>query len=377
MSILSQHRKVPETSGMWGFLLPRPGDKAVSHEPDSMGELKEINPAYLRLEPLERLGDRGAGLVIGTGIAVTMLVTLVPGYLDMLLDPNIRTFAVIEWIGLWAILAFVTLVPLTIAYLCARNPLPPPMIVSRRHRTIYAWENKQKKWIGLKYDTLVPATYRLRMFTMGGSHTVYRLFLCQLKPGSRDIEWALGLGMAGMGPEYAGALWEFIRRYMDGPPQALPPSRLLPPTDHPKSWMALTDRTALQSCIDEQYRVRPGFWGSYAAWFGGSIGYWTERAGSWIRRTAPRHPYAPEVQAAMQWEGENPYPILPPSEIDLLALEGKLPHMRRRWFICGVFSTLIFGFLFSSLPLRAYFGKEKAPQCIGVVGCEPIYKQDK
>lgn len=40
---------------------------------------------------------------------------------------------------------------------------------------------------------------------------------------------------------------------------------------------------------------------------------------------------AARLADTLAWEGENPYRIIPPSQVEQLAIEGRLPHMMKRW----------------------------------------------
>lgn len=52
-----------------------------------------------------------------------------------------------------------------------------------------------------------------------------------------------------------------------------------------------------------------------------------------------------ELAAALKWEGENPYRILPPTPEETLAMQGKLPHMKKRWLRVSVWGILLWSFL--------------------------------
>jgi hypothetical protein len=45
---------------------------------------------------------------------------------------------------------------------------------------------------------------------------------------------------------------------------------------------------------------------------------------------------------------------IPSSPVELQAQAGTLPHMRRRWFICGVLSTALWGTAFGLLAASAW-----------------------
>ncbi|MBA2722969.1 MAG: hypothetical protein H0U56_08745 [Methylibium sp.] len=58
-------------------------------------------------------------------------------------------------------------------------------------------------------------------------------------------------------------------------------------------------------------------------------------------RTAPRTALPPELAQSLAWN--NPYRFIEPSVDEKLALQGKLPRVRRRWLVAGLFGTLLHG----------------------------------
>lgn len=317
--------------------LPRPAENRVTHSASADKELHEINPAYLRLDAHERVGLRG--MIFSVSVLSVLVSATVfwsnPDSWDLLFG-NLREVSRIEMVGLWSVALGVPGIPFLMAYFSARAKLDPPYIISRRTRRIYAWLRSEKKWIEMEYDRIVAIVFRQRIVNAGGSMTVYRLQLQQrLRPDSPQFDYALSLGNPFTSPEGCGQLWEFIRRYMDGPPEALPPVQLLPPLG--TAWMA--DADLGMPCVDDNHRVKYGIFGYLVVLVVGSLEYWMARSTAWIARTAPRPPFSARMKAAMQWTGPNPYRIKQPSEDGLLALQGKLLRMRLRWHVCGLIST--------------------------------------
>lgn len=339
------YRELPNESGLWGGLLPRPGEKAVAHEPNAQDVIERIDADQLVFANRERAGNRGFLFSLFVPMA---LIVLSLAFWASSLSPHpaapkwIIPFLVILSLGMGGTFAL-------IALRGARAYLPPHIHISRRHRKIYAWLAQKKQWIALDYDKLAPAAFVHRVVTTSGSATVYVLALCQLKPGTREIEFSVAPAPAQGTPQSCGELWEFIRRYMDGDASALPPVRLVPTLSHPKAWMARTDRTVFAGQIDEQHRIKRDVFSMAVVWFWGSLGYWWERAAGWIERTAPRRPLPPELQEQIPVRAATGYRIVPFTPLEEQAQAGTLPHMRRRWFICGVIGTAVWGWLFGLL----------------------------
>lgn len=334
------YRELPEKSGLWGVLLPKPGERSVAHEPNAQNIFERIDGKTMVFATPDHVGNRGFLFALCTPTAALCIP---------------MPFITLAWVGehpWWVILPFTIVgllffIPLAItSYKSARKPLLPPVIVHHDEQKIYFWLHREGEWLGVDYSNLTAATFVRRTASSSGAITTYVLTLCQLKPGTRQIEYAIVPAPAQATPQACGELWEFIRRYMDGDADALPPVRLVPPIDHPKAWMARTDRTVFAGQIDEQHRIKRDWFSMAVVWFWGSVGYWWERAAGWIERTAPRHPLPPELQGLCAAVTDNPLRVIPPSPVEQQARAGTLPHMRRRWFICGVIGTAIWGTLF-------------------------------
>ncbi len=344
---------LPEENGFWGILLPRPGDKTEQSEPDAQDVVQEITADQLVFENAQNVSNRGAFLVL-----FAPMTLIVAGFMVWIQFPEPHPEAPqhIQLI-IGAMLGALAAAFGFTAYRSARKPLPPPVYINRSLRKILAWQEKPKSWLALDYDTLVPATYARKIISTSGSATLYALTLHQLKPGSREIEHAVTPAPLRGTPDECRAIWEFIRGYMDGKPDDLPPIRLVPSIQHPKSWMARTDRTVFGGLIDDNHRIKfkDIVFAYFIVYFWGSVGYWWDRAACWIERTAPRAPLPDGLRSPVAAEqGSSPYRVIPPTPTQLQAQQGTLPHMRRRWLICGALSTALWGFMFGSLVVRLW-----------------------
>lgn len=344
------YRELPQESGLWGVLLPRPGEKLVAHEPDAQDVIEHLDADRLVFACSESVGNRGSLFAFLAPMAAVLLCYAIWAA-TLSRHPEAP-----QWINAAALALFLgaSVICAAVAALSARSLLPSPIVISRRLRRIYAWLDNKRGWVSLDYDRLVPATFVHRMVTTSGSATTYVLTLCQLKEGSRQIEYAVVPAPAQSLPQTCGQMWEFIRRYMDGDAQALPPVRLVPPASHPGSWMARADREVLQNQVDDEHRVVRRITSMYLVWWYGIVFYWAERARNWIERTAPRRPLPDELRESEAQSSPNGYRIVPYTPVEQQAQAGTLPHMRRRWFICGVLSTALWGALFGMLAAAAW-----------------------
>ena len=344
---------LPEENGYWGILLPRPTDQTEKSAPDAQDVVQEITADHLVFDVGHSVSDRGFLLTLFAPMAL-----IVAGFMVWIQFPEPHPEAPqhIQLI-IGAMLGALAAAFGFTAYRSARKPLPPNVYISRPLRKDLAWQEKSKTWLALDYDTLWPATYARKMFTTSGSSTLYALTLHQLKPGTRKIEHTVTPAPLRGTPDQCRAIWEFIRCYMDGKPEDLPPIRLVPSIQNPQSWMARADRTVFGGLIDDDHRIKfkDIVFAYFVVYFWGTVNYWGERAACWIERTAPRTPlpdWLPPSTSAEQTA--SLYRDIQPTPTQLQAQEGTLPHMRRRWLICGVLSTALWGFMFGSLVVRLW-----------------------
>lgn len=346
-------KELPEQGGGWGLLLSR-GPEPAKLSPSAHGAVQAVNPAYMEFVPHASVSNRGLGVFYGTWFFVTLSLFLVPSFWgsiptesydsqDLLVDfvGGLVIFGLIAAFGIWA-------------YRSARRPLIPPVILSHRLRKFYCWVDRKRGWMVLDYDDLHPAVFRSAIVTTAGSATFFNLGLAKLVPGTRRIADQVNPAPPLFPAERPEEVWEFIRTYMDGAPEDLPPVDPMPPLQDARADHARMDRLLLQDMVDEHHRLKPGVFNKVYTWFWGGVSYWTERCALWVQRTAPRPEYPPELREAMQWKGENPYRTRPPTEEERAAWEGRLPHLRRRWLAAAAFSTLIYGSMFLILTVGAW-----------------------
>lgn len=353
-NLLLGMKELPEQGGGWGLLLAR-GDKPAELSPNAHGAVQALNPAYIEFVPHASVSNRGMGVFYGLWFAVTFMLVFFPWLPSWLSDvgqhENIGSIDIAVWLILTGAMC---LLPLVWAYRSARMPLAPPVILSRTLRKFYSWVDRKRGWMVLDYDELHPAVFRSAIVTTAGSATFFNLGLAKLVPGTRRIADQVNPAPPLFPVERPEEVWEFIRTYMDGAPDALPPVDPMPPLQDARADHARMDRLLLQDMVDEHHRLKPGIFNKVYTWFWGGVSYWTERCALWVQRTAPRPAYPPELLDAMQWQGDNPYGTRPPTGEEKAAWEGRLPHLKRRWLAAAAFSTLIYGSMFLILTLGTW-----------------------
>lgn len=347
-------KELPEQGGGWGLLLPRGTDPA-EQTPWAHGALQAINPAYIEFVPHASVSNRGMGVFYGAWFFLTFVLMFGPLLLESReVSPENMAFDLIFWTLFWTVVGGLTLGFGIWAFRSARAPLAPPVILSRTLRKFYCWVDRKRGWMALDYDELHPAVFRSAIVTTAGSATFFNLGLAKLVPGTRRIADQVNPAPPLFPAERPEEVWEFIRTYMDGAPEDLPPIDPMPPLQDARADHARMDRLLLQDMVDEHHRLKPGIFNKVYTWFWGGVSYWTERSALWVQRTAPRPEYPPELREAMQWKGENPYRTRPATEEERAAWEGRLPHLRRRWLAAAAFSTLIYGSMFLILTVGTW-----------------------
>ena len=347
-------KELPEQGGGWGLLLPR-GTQPAELSPKAHGAVQEINPAYIEFVPHASLSDRGMGMFYGLWFFFVLALMCGPFLFESRsASPENAAIGFVFWVVFWGLVGGLTLGFGIWAYRSARKPLAPPVILSRTLRRFYCWVDRKRGWMVLDYDELHPAVFRSTIVTAAGSATFFILGLAKLVPGTRRIADQVNPAPLLFPAERPEEVWEFIRTYMDGAPEALPAVDPLPPLHDPRADHARMDRLLLQDMVDAEHRLKPGLLNKVYSWFWGGVSYWTERCALWVQRTAPRPAYPSELREAMAWQGDNPYRTRPPTDEETLAWQGRLPHLRRRWLAAAALSTLIYGGMFALMTVGAW-----------------------
>jgi len=346
-------KELPEKGGYWGLLLNKKGVPA-DLEPASASAFQSVNDRYIMFTPSLQASNRGFGFVFGSVIGFAILSMLCSALiLDGLYDDS---GFVIERLFALLIIAFLGSGFFGWAYISLRSKVSPPVVLSKKFRRFYYWMNRKDGWISLPYDDVQPVNMVARMYSTAGGSTAYVLAMVDLVPGSRRIRWYLPLALPHRSIETPERIWAFIRCYMDGAPENLPPVEAQPEIDDPRADLARMDRFLFGSLVDENHRVVPGVFSKLYVGFVGGTMYWFERAGLWISRTAPRPQWPDEIAEEMALPVDSSaYKVCAPTPAQRLANENALPHMRRRWMVLGVISTIFVLTMFAVLGVPPWF----------------------
>ncbi|WP_427306813.1 hypothetical protein [Cupriavidus sp. H39] len=343
---------LPHESGAWGFLLPR-GKEQATHEPDAHEQVQDINPAYLTFVDSEMNVDQGMWLTIGIFISSYMLlgaVTFLPPLLAR--GTPFGVLAVVIGVFLSAIVG-----PAVLVYKVVTNPIKPPVVISRKARRVYVWRGKKIGWRTLNLDSSYPFIFRSKLVSTAGVTTIYTLQLAQIDANRAIVESAV-LGPFSRIPDECGRQWEFIRRYMDAAPDEVPPVLAQPPINDMRATLARMDRIGSSGLVNRDFRLKKSLFALCYFCFHGIVSYWWLRAAAWLQCRGKYPEYSAEMGSAMTFDEPNAYRREPLSAIEQAAFEGRLTHLRIRWAIVGILSTLLWGglWLIMASPMATIWG---------------------
>ncbi|MGM1044499.1 hypothetical protein [Stenotrophomonas sepilia] len=333
---------LPEKVNHTYFVLPKFGERPQEGAtPNDWDMVADINPAYLVFSQSRRAAHTSLGVLMSVWGGGMLFFVALPFVLKMLgdIDRLGAWLAVVGVLQLVVGLSFALGVPLRML----RKPRSP-ILLSRRLRRFYHWQNKKKGWVALSYDDVVPYAMRVTSVSQAGTATSYFLHVGLLKPGTRKVIQSIRLSDPSRGSILPLAeLWEFLRAYMDGPASQVPAIGYRIPEGQQRGIHARMDRDMLADLLDDQHRLQPGLFSKIYFAMQTMTLYWSGRLLPWLERKRPQPPLPPELAEAMQWEGKNPYRIIPPMDIEQKAIDGQLPYMNRRWFVGMLLSTLFWG----------------------------------
>ena len=297
----------------WGIPLPLPHDRAITHEPRAE-LIHEVNPAYLSYWNPDAVGRA----FYFWASAIAGLVPTSVGAFGFL-SHVIRNGSVVKGepidavdIGLIIFFGALPIFAAVLTYLSVRLPLRPPTYLSRTLRRVYGWhgnKNVDAGWMSIDWDKAIPVTRRVQLLHSSGSSTLYVLQLLEVDPGTKAILKTVPVFNPQRDPELCGEMWEYIRRYMNGAPESLPPAR----TDWGMGgFFGLVIRLhemAFETWMRPDGTLRLGpFSFFFAPVFVAAIYVYVALA-VWLEHVIPKQKTPAELEQANRWIGRNPYPI--------------------------------------------------------------------
>lgn len=346
---------LPNTSGGWGQLLgARVGRGAFSVA--SLNAIQSINDSFMTFSSSTEASNRGftfiLGLVIGCAGVSMVLSRVVLGGILLREDFWPYLAGVYGFILLFAGAFFAWSVS------SARRLAAPSVVLSRRLRKFFCWVDRKNGWVSIDYDAAQPISMVSRSYSLAGAATGYVLAVVDIEASDRRIRSYVPLAQPHRDDRAPGMIWEFVRHYMDGDPETLPPAEPLPPADDARADYVLLDRRLFGGLVDAHHRVKPGAFSMTYVYVVGALMYWFERAGLWIWRIAPRPEWPPEIRAEMSTPAPaSSFRMRPLTEAERLAYAGKLGYLNRRWFVLGAICTVIVFMMFAVLGIPPWFSE--------------------
>ena len=207
----------------------------------------DINPAYLAFSQTRRSEYASSGLLMSVwgGGAFTLM------YLPLF----IRSVMSVERIGILSVIVDAVLLAAGFAFAFGvplrmlRRPRSP-ILLSRRLRRFYHWQNKKKGWVALSYDDVVPYVMRVTSVSQAGTATSYFLHVGLLKPGTRKVIQSIRLSDPSRGSILPLAeLWEFYGPIWTAPPPRYQPLDTVSPRDSSVASMLVWTATCWPTCL--------------------------------------------------------------------------------------------------------------------------------
>lgn len=339
----------------WGFPLPLPVDRAVTHKPRAE-LIHEVNPAYLSYWNPDGVGrafyfwtSAFLGLLTSSVLAFSFLSNVFHTG-SVIADEPIDALG----IGIIIFAASLPILSAVFTYLSVRLPLRPPTYLSRTLRRAYAWhgnKNIDGGWMYIDWDKIVPVTRRVQLFHPSGSSTLYSLQLLEVDPGTKAILKTVTVFNPQRDPELCGEMWEYIRRYMNGTAASLPAARTDWRTGGFFGLVIRLHEMAFELWMRPDGTLRLGPISFFFAPISAVGTYIFIAISVWLEHIVPKQRIPAELEQANRWVGKNPYPIYESSPEEQARLKVRAMKILRIDLVLMVMSILFY----SSITLLLLF----------------------
>jgi transposase len=297
----------------WGISVPLPHERAITHEPRPE-LIQEVNPAYLSYWNPDGVGRAfyfWASALIGLVTSSVMAFSFLSSVLGRGYVTKGEPIGAVD-IGLIIFAASLPILSAVLTYLSVRLPLRPPTYLSRTLRRVYAWHGNKKidsGWMYIDWDNVIPVTRRTQIFHSSGSSTLYVLQLLEVDPGTKAILKTVVVFNPQRDPELCGEMWEYIRRYMNGGPENLPPARIDWRIGGFFGLVIRLHEMAFELWMRPDGTLRLGPISFFFAPLMVAGTYFYIGIGVWLEHIIPKQSVPAELEQANCWVGKNPYPI--------------------------------------------------------------------
>jgi hypothetical protein len=245
-----------------------------------------------------------------------------------------------------------------------RLRLPPPTFFHRHLQQVMQYQKlpgRKGEWLIWDWTSITPAVREAQVYSSAGRSTMYVLVLMQLEKGSNKILRSFGAYSEAARMQPCVAAWEYMRRYMNEPPERVPAAYIPPFEFDPKTWAVRCQLESMQIGINPDGSFRSTFASLFMPLVGVLV-YPAMWATLWIEKTAPKVPLPPEIEAQNRWDDKepNPYKIEyaysgPNAEHPVATVYERVKT--RHW----VMTALGFGFYAALLSMMLFYGWASTP----------------
>ena len=207
-----------------------------------------------------------------------------------------------------------------------RLPLRPPTYLSRTLPRVYGWHGNKKidgGWLYIDWDKVVPVTRRVQLFHSSGSSTLYVLQLLEVDPGTKAILKTIAVFNPQRASELCGEMWEFIRQYMNGAAENLPPARIDWRLGGVSGLVIRLHEMAFEQWMRPDGTVRFGPISVFFAPLMVAASYLFVGISVWLEHIIAKQRLPAELEEAKRWVGKNPYPMYESSPEDRARLKAR------------------------------------------------------
>ncbi len=343
----------------WGMPLPPPHDRAITHEPRAE-LIHEVNPAYLSYWNPDGFGR---AFYFGAAALLGLLTSSVAAF--CFLSHVLYTGSVTEGrpidgidIGIIILVGSLPIFSLIFTYLSVRLPLRPPTYISRTLRRVYSWHGNKKidgGWMYIDWDKVVPVNRRVQVFHPSGSSTLYVLQLLEVDPETKAILKTVAVFNPQRAPEVCGEMWEYLRRYMDGAPENLPPARTDWRTGGFFGLVIRLHEMAFEMWMrpDGTLQLGPISFIFAPCFVAGT--YLFIAIGVWLEHIIPKQKIPVELAQANRWVGKNPYPIYENSPEEQAGLKRRVMRFLPFDAVLMMISIIFHSSIIALLIAEAWF----------------------
>ncbi|MFT3721583.1 MAG: hypothetical protein QM782_23040 [Pseudorhodoferax sp.] len=166
---------------------------------------------------------------------------------------------------------------------------------------------RKAEWLVWDWASITPAIRQVHVYSSAGRSTMYVLVLMQLEKGTNRILRSFGAYTSVATMQPAVAAWEYMRRYMNEPPERVPAAYIPPFEFDSKTWAVRCQIESMQIGMNPDGSFRSTFASIFMP-IAGTFLYPFMWATLWIEKTAPKIQLPPALEAVNRWDDSQPNP---------------------------------------------------------------------